>query len=109
MTSKPATTTKPSETPSTPTEKLGEEAPKSSNLDDNQDGEEIADDLSEISDEADDILGQQEVLAFSSLCLNSDFCAFFHFYSCTYIKFFILWFQRMQRHNSHLKMQLKNP
>lgn len=56
------TTTKAPDTPtaSTPTEKTMEEASKSI-PDDNPDGEEIADDLSEISDEADEILGQQEV------------------------------------------------
>lgn len=43
-------------------EKIGDESSKSLNADDNPDGEEIADDLSEISDEADDILGQQEVI-----------------------------------------------
>lgn len=61
LASKPATTTKPSDVQSTTTsEKTGEDASKSLNADDNLD-EEIADDLSEISDEADDILGQQEV------------------------------------------------
>lgn len=54
--------TKTSDTPvSTLTEKSSEEANKSLKIDENADGEEIADDLSEISDEADDILGQQEV------------------------------------------------
>lgn len=42
-------------------DKAIDETSKSLNADDNPDGEEIADDLSEISDEADDILGQQEV------------------------------------------------
>ncbi|XP_031628570.1 fl(2)d-associated complex component-like isoform X2 [Contarinia nasturtii] len=60
---KSATTTK-SDTPatvSTPTEKQSDDISKQSSLmADGEDGEEIADDLSEISDEADDILGQQE-------------------------------------------------
>lgn len=38
-----------------------EEPVKKAAIDDDMDNEEIADDLSEISDEADDILGQQEV------------------------------------------------
>lgn len=60
-TTTPATTTKASETPPvTPTEKASGEPPKSI-PDENPDDEEIADDLSEISDEADEILGQQEV------------------------------------------------
>lgn len=62
-TSSPTTTiTKAPDTPnaSTPTEKITDE-PSKSTSDDNADGEEIADDLSEISDEADEILGQQEV------------------------------------------------
>lgn len=78
---KPATATKPSETqPMTPTEKSSEDGPKLSNLDDNPDGEEIADDLSEISDEADDILGQQEVheKIFLSI-LNILFISFYFF------------------------------
>lgn len=61
-TSSSPTTTKAPDTPtaSTPTEKTIEEPSKSTSADD-PDGEEIADDLSEISDEADEILGQQEV------------------------------------------------
>ena len=62
MTNKSAKATKPTESqPLTPTEKSSDDGPKSTNADENADGEEIADDLSEISDEADDILGQQEV------------------------------------------------
>lgn len=54
--------TKPTDAPSSiSSEKLHEEPLKSANIDENPDGEEIADDLSEISDEADDILAQQEV------------------------------------------------
>lgn len=62
---KPATITKPSDA-SAPNsnEKNHEEPQKTSNIDENPDGEEIADDLSEISDEADDILAQQEVNIF---------------------------------------------
>lgn len=62
---KPATITKPSDA-SAPisNEKNHEETQKTSNIDENPDGEEIADDLSEISDEADDILAQQEVNIF---------------------------------------------
>ncbi|XP_055304030.1 fl(2)d-associated complex component-like [Sitodiplosis mosellana] len=65
LTTKPGTATKPSSEnqPLTPTEKsISEDGAKSTNPDENPDGgEEIADDdLSEISDEADDILGQQE-------------------------------------------------
>lgn len=61
-TSSSPTTTKAPDTPtaSTPTEKIIDEPSKSTPADD-PDGEEIADDLSEISDEADEILGQQEV------------------------------------------------
>lgn len=69
---KPATATKPTET-SAPasSDKMNEDASKLSNADENPDGEEIADDLSEISDEADDILAQQEV----SYCLRvSQYC-----------------------------------
>ena len=63
LATKPTTTiTKAPDTPTlaTPIEKIIEEPPKLTS-DENPDGEEIADDLSEISDEADDILGQQEV------------------------------------------------
>lgn len=60
--STPITKTPDTPTASTPTEKIIEE-PSKSITDDNPDGEEIADDLSEISDEADEILGQQEVCA----------------------------------------------
>lgn len=59
---KPATLTKSSDMQGMSNEKIGDESSKSLNADDNPDGEEIADDLSEISDEADDILGQQEVI-----------------------------------------------
>lgn len=51
-----------SKTPSKTTEsgeKGNEEASKSLNTDENPDGEEVPDDLSEISDEADDILGHE--------------------------------------------------
>lgn len=63
LANKSATITKPTETQVTSAsgEKTTEDASKSLNADENPDGEEIADDLSEISDEADDILGQQEV------------------------------------------------
>lgn len=62
LVSKPATITKPTDSQSmSMSEKAIDETSKSLNADDNPDGEEIADDLSEISDEADDILGQQEV------------------------------------------------
>lgn len=59
---KPATITKLADA-SAPNsgEKSHEEPSKAMNVDENADGEEIADDLSEISDEADDILAQQEV------------------------------------------------
>lgn len=59
---KPATITKLADA-SAPNsgEKSHEEPSKSMNVDENADAEEIADDLSEISDEADDILAQQEV------------------------------------------------
>lgn len=59
---KPATLTKSSDMQGMSNEKIGDESSKSLNADENPDGEEIADDLSEISDEADDILGQQEVI-----------------------------------------------
>lgn len=75
LASKPATTTRPTDSQSTTSgEKTGEDASKSLNIDENAD-EEIADDLSEISDEADDILGQQEVkdvfIPQSTYCLNN--------------------------------------
>lgn len=55
--SKPSPTPKATETPDKPVD----EPAKKAAVDDDLDNEEIADDLSEISDEADDILGQQEV------------------------------------------------
>lgn len=62
---KPSTITKASDgSAPNSSEKIHEEPSKTSNVDENPDGEEIADDLSEISDEADDILGQQEVNIF---------------------------------------------
>lgn len=66
---KPATITKASDALAPISgEKIHEEPPKTSNIDENPDGEEIADDLSEISDEADDILAQQEVNIFE-ICI----------------------------------------
>lgn len=65
LATKPTTTTI-TKAPDTPTaatsnDKTNDEPTQKSTPDDNPDGEEIADDLSEISDEADEILGQQEV------------------------------------------------
>lgn len=62
----PTTMTKAPDTPAvtTPIDKIHEDVPKSTS-EENPDGEEIADDLSEISDEADEILGQQEVFSSS--------------------------------------------
>lgn len=54
---KPSPTPKPAEAQDKPLD----ESTKSATADENPDNDEIADDLSEISDEFDDILGQQEV------------------------------------------------
>lgn len=101
---KPATATKPSDSQMTPTDKSSEDGPKISNLDENPDGEEIADDLSEISDEADDILGQQEVHENTFLpTLN---VAYFIFKILTLT--FSIQRMQMQSHNSQLKIPPKS-
>lgn len=59
--SKPTTPIKSAESSLLTADKTNEDVSKVANADEIADGEEIADDLSEISDEADDILAQQEV------------------------------------------------
>lgn len=85
LASKPATTTKPPDVqPAATSEKTSVEQSKSIG-DDNQD-EEIADDLSEISDEADDILAQQEVNNLMNDFIKTSNCmiVFFLYLGCKF-------------------------